>query len=32
MSSEEDLIIEQEVDGYWLSQGEAVYREIFEDD
>lgn len=32
MSSPEDSIIEQEVEDYWPSQGEAVYREIFEDD
>lgn len=32
MSSQEDSIIEQEVENYWMSQGEAVYREICEDD
>lgn len=32
MSRQKDSIIEQEVEGYWLSQGEAVYREILEDD
>lgn len=32
MSSQEDSIIEQEVDDYWLNQGEAVYREMCEDD
>ena len=28
MSSQEDSIIEQEVEDYWMSQGEAVYREM----
>ena len=32
MSSQEDSIIEQEVEDYWMSQGEAVYREMCEDD
>lgn len=32
MSSLEDDIIEQEVEDYWLDQGEAVYREMCEDD
>ena len=32
MSSQEDSIIEQEVEDYWMSQGEAVYREMYEDD
>ena len=32
MSSLEDSVIEQEVEDYWLSQGEAVYREMCEDD
>lgn len=32
MSSQEDSIIEQEVEDYWMSQGEAIYREMCEDD
>ena len=32
MSSQEDSIIEQEVEDYWLSQGEAAYREMCEDE
>lgn len=32
MSSLEDSIIEQEVEDYWMRQGEAVYREMCEDD
>lgn len=32
MSSQEDSIIEQEVEDYWMDQGEAVYREMCEDD
>jgi hypothetical protein len=32
MSSPEDSIIEQEVEDYWLGQGEAVYREMCEDE
>lgn len=32
MSSPEDSIIEQEVEDYWLSQGETVYREMCEDE
>ena len=32
MSSLEDSIIEQEVEDYWLDQGEAVYKEMCEDD
>lgn len=32
MSSPEDSIIEQEVEDYWLNQGEAVYREMCEDE
>lgn len=32
MSSPEDSIVEQEVEDYWLSQGEAIYREMCEDE
>lgn len=32
MSSLEDLMIEQEVEDYWLSVGDAVYREMCGDD
>lgn len=32
MSSQEDSIIEQEIEDYWLSQGEAVMREMCEDE
>ena len=32
MSSLEDSIIEQEIEDTWMSQGEAVYREMCEDD
>lgn len=32
MSSPEDSIIEQEVEDYWLDQGEAVYREMCGDE
>ena len=32
MSSLEDSMIEQEVEDYWLSVGDAVYREMCEDD
>ena len=32
MSSQEDSIIGREVEYYWMSQGEAVYREMCEDD
>ena len=32
MSSQEDSIIEQEVEDYWMSQGKAVYPEMCEDD
>ena len=32
MSELEDDMIEQEVRDYWLNQGEAVMREMLEDD
>ena len=32
MSSLEDAMIEQEIEDYWMDQGEAVYREMCEDD
>lgn len=32
MSSQEDSIIEQEVEDYWLSQGEAIYREMCDEE
>jgi hypothetical protein len=32
MSSQEDSIIEQEVEDYWMNQGEALCREMCEDD
>ena len=32
MSDLEDDMIEQEVRDYWLNQGEAVMREMLEDD
>lgn len=32
MSAQEDSIVEQEIEDYWLSQGEAVYREMYEDE
>ena len=32
MSKLEDDMIEQEVRDYWLNQGEAVMREMLEDD
>lgn len=32
MGSLEDDMIEQEIEDYWMDQGEAVYREMCEDD
>jgi len=32
MSSQEDAIIEEEIRDYWWQQGEAVMREMTEDD